>query len=112
MAAEHRGSASRGSGAWLYCLSSMPAEIKSWGRNVECSRFGREETQMPPGVRGSDKRCEKTEAAFSTFLQKSEVRFKTLPSSPAAGQNRARSQRELERHLVFPVPLKPNEHNF
>lgn len=65
MAAEHRGSASvavvRGSG-----LSSMPAEIQELGQKCGCSQFGREETQMPPGVRGSDKRwCEKTERLLS-----------------------------------------------
>ena len=59
MAAEHRGSASLavvpGSG-----LSNMPAEIQELGQKGGCSPFGGEETQMPPGVRGSDeRRCEK-----------------------------------------------------
>ena len=65
MAAEHRGSASLamvpGSG-----LSNMPAEIQELGQKGGCSPFGGEETQMPPGVRGSDeRRCEKTERLLS-----------------------------------------------
>lgn len=50
MTAEPRGSASLavvpGSG-----LSHMPAEIQELGQKGGCSRFGREQTQMPPGVR-------------------------------------------------------------
>ena len=65
MTAEPRGSASLavvpGSG-----LSHMPAEIQELGQKGGCSRFGREQTQMPPGVRGSDKRrCEKTKRLLS-----------------------------------------------
>lgn len=103
MAAEHRGSASvavvPGSG-----LSSMPAEIQELGRNVGAAGLA-VRRQMPPGVRGSDKRCEKTERLLSvpSCRKRGQIQnfYQAVQQPDKTG---LRSQRELERHLPSPVP--------
>lgn len=56
---------------------------------------------------GSDKRCEKTERLLSVpSLQKTRSDSKLYQAVQQPDKTGLRSQRELERHLVFPVPLK------
>ena len=106
MAAEHRGSASLavvpGSG-----LSNMPAEIQELGQKGGCSPFGGEETQMPPGVRGQmNVGVRRPRGCFQYLPAEKGVRFKTLPSSPTARQNRTEVPERIRKTSGLPSPLK------
>lgn len=103
MAAEHVGSASVAVVSWLWPGVAVGRDPRA-GAEMCAAAYMRRHKYPESG--DQDKRCEKTERLLSVPSAENEVRSKTLPSSPAAGQNRAEVPERIRKTSGLPSPLK------